>query len=492
MDYPRLIFYRDHLLDWIKLVIVLVKWETYPDNYQIVKQNLIDTAEFLVKGGTGGRGAISFRREKYVSKGGPDGGEGGKGGSVILRTNPHLNTLRFYAGKDEFEARKGLGGGSQKRYGEDGEDVVLEVPVGTVVKIRTDEYRLLRGREFYGEGAEQLKHSGMKVDKVEYLTFEERWNLQSQKSEVKSQNVDALQIKDEIGTDYVQVVDMDKQGMEIVLARGGRGGKGNFVYRSSELTTPKFAQTGEKGEKFWVRLEMKVLADVGLVGLPNVGKSTLLSVLTAARPEIADYPFTTLSPNLGVMNLQNLKPQYQNSKQIQDERNQKNLRRDLVIADIPGLIEDAHKGKGLGDEFLRHVERCKLLVYVLAPTNEMFLSLDSVNANSEEIINLQIPNTKQISNNNNQIDLKKTKKQADLITEQLWEQLAVVRKEVESYGHKLVNKKYLVVVNKMDLLLNDRLPMIDYFKQKGVEVLLVSGATTEGIDELKQKLQELS
>lgn len=468
-----------------------------------MKQNLIDTAEFLVKGGTGGRGAVSFRREKYVPKGGPDGGEGGRGGSVILRTNPHLNTLRFYAGKDEFEARKGLGGGSQKRYGEDGEDVMLEVPVGTVVKIRSDEYRLLRGREFYGEGAEQLKHSGMKVDKVEYLTFEERWGVTIQKSKFKVQNdnLDSINENDEPGTDenqadshsnqngeddmdslsnslgrdgeWVEVADMDQPGMEIVLARGGRGGKGNFVYRSSELTTPRFAQTGEKGEKFWVRLEMKVLADVGLVGLPNVGKSTLLSVLTAAKPEIADYPFTTLSPNLGVMNGRDPSTSWKDtiSKSAQDDTldlksvsSVSSIKKELVIADIPGLIEDAHTGKGLGDEFLRHVERCKVLVYVIAPM-------------AEDLVNL-----------NSQISNLKMKDQNEELAKSLWSQFQVVKGEVESYGHGLVDKKYLVVLNKIDIISDFQSSILNFFKDKGIEAVLVSGATTEGIEELKESL----
>lgn len=466
-----------------------------------MKQNLIDTAEFLVKGGTGGRGAVSFRREKYVPKGGPDGGEGGRGGSVILRTNPHLNTLRFYAGKDEFEARKGLGGGSQKRYGEDGEDVMLEVPVGTVVKIRSDEYRLLRGREFYGEGAEQLKHSGMKVDKVEYLTFEERWGVTIQKSKFTVQNhelkvktgdpstakhlTDALPAQDDTfdlksvsnasskDVEWVEVADMDQPGMEIVLARGGRGGKGNFVYRSSELTTPRFAQTGEKGEKFWVRLEMKVLADVGLVGLPNVGKSTLLSVLTAAKPEIADYPFTTLSPNLGVMNGRDPSTSWKDtiSKSAQDDTldlksvsSVSSIKKELVIADIPGLIEDAHTGKGLGDEFLRHVERCKVLVYVIAPM-------------AEDLVNL-----------NSQISNLKMKDQNEELAKSLWSQFQVVKGEVESYGHGLVDKKYLVVLNKIDIISDFQSSILNFFKDKGIEAVLVSGATTEGIEELKESL----
>lgn len=471
-----------------------------------MKQNLIDTAEFLVRGGTGGRGAVSFRQEKYVPKGGPDGGEGGKGGSVILRTNPHLNTLRFYAGKDEFEARKGLGGGSQKRYGEDGEDVVLEVPVGTVVKIRSDEYRLLRGREFYGEGAEQLKHSGMRVDKVEYLTFEERWQInpksempnskQIQISKFQHINVnesrdlstlvnltdsrvarddesDFKSLSDSSSRDeyWVEVVDMDEPGMEIVLARGGRGGKGNFVYRSSELTTPKFAQTGEKGEKFWVRLELKVLADVGLVGLPNVGKSTLLSVLTAARPEIADYPFTTLSPNLGVMT-----PLTSPLLKGGDGG--------LVIADIPGLIEDAHTGKGLGDEFLRHVERCKVLVYVIAPTTEMLAE--------EEILQLSGGTHTSRSVQDDLAGLSSVPAKSIGVVQGLWEQFQVVRGEVESYGHGLFDKKYLVVVNKVDLIMDERLKIQEYFKTQGEDVVMLSGATTEGVDQLKKRLMEIA
>jgi len=329
-----------------------------------------------------------------------------------------LNTLRFFAGKDFFEAGKGFGGQKQKKYGEDGEDVVLEVPVGTIVKVRVDDYRLLRGREFYGEGAEELKHSGMKLDKVPYLTFEERWEVQGQAD-----------------SEWIEVADLDKPDKEIVLAYGGRGGKGNFVYRSSALTTPRFAQTGETGERFRVRLELKVLADVGLVGMPNVGKSTLLSVLTAAKPEVGDYPFTTLSPNLGVL--------------VRGE----SVGKEVVIADIPGLIEDAHKGKGLGDEFLRHVERCKVLVYVLAPE----ITTDT--------------------------DMKGV--------EWLWQQYESVRQEVEYYGHELERKQSLVVVNKVDILQVSRSEIETFFKTKGVmEIMMVSAATREGIEMLKRRLWE--
>jgi GTP-binding protein len=418
-----------------------------------MKQNLVDISEFEVKAGSGGRGSVSFRREKHLPKGGPDGGEGGKGGSVRLLTNPNLTTLRFYAGKDRFEAGKGFSGQKRKKYGQDGEDLVLEVPVGTVVKVDATNYRLLKGRQFYGEGAETLKHSGMKVDKLPYLNFEERWGVQTQSLDFDSQNQNLPSELNEVDH-YVEVMDLDKPGMEVIIAIGGRGGKGNYVYRSSELTTPKFAQTGERGEKFQVRLELKVLADVGLVGLPNAGKSTLLSVLTAAKPEIADYPFTTLSPNLGVVSFGDPKS-------------------DVVIADIPGLIEDAHKGKGLGDEFLRHVERCRVLVYVISPTEELLSKLISFSKPAEET-----------SDSFDQISKE--------VARELWEQFQVVKGEVERYGHGLSHKEYLVVVNKLDLIAESKTAVEKYFQKKGQKIALVSAATTEGIGELKTKLREVA
>jgi GTPase len=425
-----------------------------------MKQNLVDIASFVVVAGKGGNGAVHFRREKYVPKGGPDGGNGGRGGSVWLRTEERRATLKDFAGKDQFEAEPGKPGGKRQQTGEDGQDLVLTVPVGTVVYVNTSDYGLLTGRNFHGKKADEIKESGMKLDTVPYRDFGERWEIESQKSKVKSQNDKQIPntknqthtsvLRDEYDvahagdtledsrekTEWVEVADLDQDGMELVLAYGGRGGHGNTTYKSSTMTTPWFAQTGERGEWFEVRLELKVLADVGLVGMPNAGKSTLLSVLTAAKPEIADYPFTTLAPNLGVL-------EYNENR--------------LVVADIPGLIEEAHTGKGLGDTFLRHVERCSVLCYVVAPYLEGEMDLD------------------------------------ERVGEQLVAQYETIREEVGAYGHHLADKPAVVVVNKLDLLSPDQRDAVSRaFDEMGMEPAMVSAATTEGIETLKRVLFELA
>ncbi len=403
-----------------------------------MKRNLVDTAEFVVKAGDGGKGAISFRREKYVAKGGPDGGDGGEGGSVILRADKRLSTLRFFAGKDRFAAKAGQPGSKRQRFGEGGENTVLNVPAGTVVWVKTEDYRLLSGRSLYGDWYEDEFVPGMKVDKVPASSLEERFAIDPtadlQNSKNKSDN-----------DGWVMVADLDEDGDEIVIARGGRGGKGNVNYKSSRQTTPRFAQTGEKGERFLVRLELKVLADVGLVGLPNAGKSTMLSRLSRATPEIADYPFTTLSPNLGVLETK--------SREVS-----------LVVADIPGLIEDAHKGKGLGDAFLRHVERCRLLVHVIAPTVEQLALIKG--------------------GRKPKID------DANSFFEEFWRSYRVIRRELGAYKAELGAKEEIVVLNKIDLIYDLRADVRQFFADKGVDIKLVSAATGEGMDELVNTIAE--
>lgn len=245
----------------------------------------IDYAEIEVKAGDGGDGCISFRREKYVPKGGPDGGDGGKGGDVVLVVDKALSTLLDFHYRRVYKAKKGKHGKGKNRKGEDGEKLFLKVPPGTVVK-------------------------------------------------------------DEISGEVL--TELLSEGDSFIVAKGGRGGKGNAHFKSSTHQTPRFAQPGEKGEIKKIVLELKLLADVGIVGPPNSGKSTLLSRVSDARPKIASYPFTTLKPNLGVVRL--------------------NDHRNFVLADIPGLIEGSHQGKGLGLDFLRHIQRTKLLLYLLDVT----------------------------------------------------------------------------------------------------------------------------
>ncbi|MDP2167799.1 MAG: GTPase ObgE [Thermodesulfovibrionales bacterium] len=242
----------------------------------------VDYVGCRVKAGHGGKGSVSFRREKYIPKGGPDGGDGGRGGHVIFQADGQLNTLLDLRYKHLYEAENGEAGRKKKMHGKDGEDLIIRVPVGTIIK--------------------------------DALTNE-------------------------------LIADMDAEGRQALVAKAGRGGLGNSHFATPTRQTPRYAQPGEEGEEQELIVELKLLADVGLIGLPNAGKSTLISVISSARPKIADYPFTTLTPNLGVVKVMDI--------------------RSFVVADIPGLIEGAHKGAGLGFQFLRHVERTSVLLHLV-------------------------------------------------------------------------------------------------------------------------------
>src|SRR5690348_202630 len=244
-----------------------------------------DHTKIFVKAGDGGNGSIHFRREKFAPLGGPDGGDGGRGGSVYMEATPNLNTLVDYRYRQHFKAGAGEAGARQKMHGAKGEDIVLKVPCGTVVR------------------------------------------------DAETQEL---------------VADLVEDGQQVMVGRGGRGGLGNVHFATSTHQAPREAQNREPGEERWLALELRLIADVGLVGYPNAGKSTLLSVVTAAKPKIADYPFTTLVPNLGVIEI----------GQIGDEFG-------FVLADIPGLIEGAAQGHGLGHEFLRHIKRTRLLIHIV-------------------------------------------------------------------------------------------------------------------------------
>jgi len=332
---------------------------------------MIDEADFFVKAGNGGDGRVSFHHSKHKPRGGPDGGDGGDGGSVYLLTDPNPNTLRFFSGKDRFEAENGEMGKKDKKHGRDGEDITIKIPAGTVV----------------------------------YQIKKNSWKL---------------------------LFDLDKPGVKVLLAEGGRGGRGNWQFRSSTNQTPRQAEPGQSGQKKQIHLELRFLAQVGLVGLPNAGKSTLLSVLTRAKPEIANYPFTTLSPNLGVI-------------EFQDGAS-------LVMADIPGLIEGASMGKGLGFRFLKHIQRCQLLIYVLFPDQGMLGSAK--------------------------------------IGQMLFDQLAQVQKEIKAFKEKLIGLPSLIIINKKDLLTAEQTRGIaKFFKKKGQNILLVSAATKENLDLLKKSLR---
>jgi GTPase len=311
----------------------------------------IDRVVVRVEAGTGGSGASSFRREKFVPMGGPDGGDGGRGGDVIVRADDNLATLLDYTYRDSWLAERGEHGMGSNKTGRSGANVVLPVPPGTVI------------REVGGPVlGEVLAH-----------------------------------------------------GDEVVVARGGRGGKGNAFFATATHQSPREWQPGEEGEQRSLELELKLIADVGLVGKPNAGKSTLLSVISAARPRIADYPFTTLSPNLGVV-------------QLSDART-------FVVADIPGIIEGAHEGKGLGLQFLRHVERTRVLAFLI-PIDEMD-----------------------------------------------WQQeYDDLRREVAAYSGELADKPHCIVFTKLDLLGEDFIPPVESPGSFGA--FAVSAAARTGLDEL--------
>lgn len=356
---------------------------------------MLDLAMIFTKAGDGGNGAATFRREKYAPKGGPDGGDGGNGGSVYLIGDANLRTLDYFASHQKFNAQQGENGRKRRQDGAKGEDLYIKVPLGTVVW--------------------QVENP---VDSKEALI--------ALSKELRAYSEDNQQ---PMRMDQSPVGEILEDGDVIKVAQGGRGGLGNENFKSPTNQAPEYAQKGKPGEEKWLVLELKLLADIGFIGLPNVGKSTLLSVLTAARPKIADYHFTTLSPNLGVMKTSNGK--------------------ELVLADIPGLIEGASKGKGLGHEFLRHVERCRLLVHVLAPSPE-FLT------DTEQLI---------------------TQMQQDYHT---------IRAELKAYTPRLIEKPEIIAVNKIDIINSEQQQQIEKaFKTK---VWFISAATQTNIDQLTTHL----
>jgi GTP-binding protein len=313
----------------------------------------LDEAKIFIASGKGGSGCLSFRRERNIPRGGPDGGDGGRGGDVIARAVPGLNTLIDYRYRQHFKAKPGGGGMGQQRYGASGESVILEVPIGT---------------------------------------------------QILQENSETL------------IADLTYEGQETLILTGGDGGRGNLHFKSSTNRAPRRADPGEENAEMWVWLRLKLLADAGLVGLPNAGKSTFLSAVTRAKPKIADYPFTTLHPQLGVVYL--------------DEK-------EFVLADIPGLIEGAHEGLGLGDRFLGHVERCGVLLHLIDGT-----------------------------------------------LENVAEAYHTVRAELVAYGAGLEDKAEIVALNKIDAL-NDE--TIKEKKQAladacGKDVLTVSGVSGNGVE----------
>jgi len=342
---------------------------------------MIDTVSIKIKSGKGGDGRVSFLREKYKPKGGPDGGDGGRGGDVILLADENYHTLRDFRSKPNLEAQKGEAGKMNNMFGKAGEDLTIKIPVGTLV------YEIRGGEE-------------------------------------------------------VLVGDFVKHGQSMIVAKGGVGGKGNFRFRSSMNQTPTQFTYGGPAVLKELKLEIKLVADVGIIGLPNAGKSTLINQLTKAAAKIGNYPFTTLEPNLGVAIVNNKR---------------------IVFADIPGLIEGASEGKGLGDEFLRHVERNKVLLHLIDPT------FDPVNSGlidfslDENILNNVVQNYE------------------------------IIRNELKNFKSKyvdLTSKKEIVVINKIDIteVRENQEKIKQVFSQLGIEVQFISAFTGEGVLEVLKKL----
>ena len=319
----------------------------------------LDQVKIYVKAGNGGDGSPSFRREKFIEYGGPDGGDGGGGGSVILKSEQNLNTLIDYRYQQHHKAKRGENGSGQNRTGKGGEDLILKVPLGTQV-------------------------------------FEE--------------------------DNKTLIYDFTKIGEEFIAASGGRGGLGNTRFKSSTNRAPRKYTKGTLGEEFTIWLQLKTIADIGIIGLPNAGKSSLLAAITNANPKIANYQFTTLNPNLGVASYDD---------------------KEITIADIPGLVEGAHKGTGLGIQFLKHIERCKSLLHMIDVTND---------------------------------DLKKSYKQ--------------IKNELKKYSAKLSKKKELVVLNKVDLIDNNELKKIikEFSKNTKSEVITLSTLEKRSVSQIKAKL----
>ena len=319
----------------------------------------LDQVKIFIKAGDGGSGSPSFRREKFIEFGGPDGGDGGKGGSIILKSERNLNTLIDFRYQQHFKAKRGSDGKGKNQTGRGGENLYLKVPVGTQV-------------------------------------FEE--------------------------DNKTLIFDFKEEAEEFVVAVGGKGGFGNTRFKSSTNRAPKKFTKGTKGEDFWIWLQLKTIADIGIIGLPNAGKSSLLAAITSATPKIANYKFTTLNPNLGVT--------------VYDDK-------EITLADIPGLIEGAHEGVGLGIKFLKHIERCKSLLHMIDITEE---------------------------------DLKKSYSQ--------------VRKELKNYSKDLLKKDEIVVLNKTDLLKDKEVKKIkdDFLKKYKVNLVTLSTLDKKSISKIKSKI----
>jgi GTP-binding protein len=326
----------------------------------------VDRVRIFIKSGKGGDGAISFMRAKYIPNGGPDGGDGGRGGDIIFQVDEGTNTLSDFRHNKQYKAENGENGMKKRMHGKDGKDLIIKVPPGTIIR---------------DEASGKI------------------------------------------------IADMTIEHNEEIILKGGRGGKGNQHYATPTMQIPKYAQPGQQAKDLWVILELKVIADVGLVGFPNVGKSTFLSQVTNARPKIADYHFTTINPNLGVVDFEGGKG--------------------FVIADIPGLIEGAHQGIGLGHEFLKHIERTKAIIHIV----------DAAALEGRNPI----------------------------------EDIKTINNELSSYNQRLIELPQIIAANKIDVLMDDEVikELKDTFEPEGIKVFPISAATGKGVKELINAVREM-
>jgi len=362
---------------------------------ELRRDTVKDLARIYIKAGDGGDGSVHFLHGKYQPKGGPDGGDGGDGGDIILVADENMPNLVEFNFKKKFIVKNADHGWGKNMHGKNTDDVEVKVPVGTMVYELSQEYAEANLRE--------------------------RETLEKVMSERRL------------------MVDMTGHDQRFEAAWGGRGGRGNFQFRSATNQTPREFEEGKPGDEKWLLLEMKVIADIGIVGLPNVGKSSILKALTNAHPKIAGYPFTTLEPNLGVLQV-----------------NQGDSKKNLVIVDVPGVVEDAWEGKGIGPWFLRHLERTNTLLHVLAPDTEI-------------ISNPKFSNSQ--------------------ISTQLIKDYQIVRKELEKYGHGLTDKAEIVVVNKMELVDAKMRAKIDAEFDKKMHKSLVW--VSAGMGEVKELVEKL-
>lgn len=385
---------------------------------------MIDLVKLTLAAGDGGDGKVSFRREKFVTKGGPDGGDGGDGGSVIVRSIAGMTTLRDYAGVKLFKAQGGENGGRRKKFGEKGADKILEVPVGTVIYL-VAENKTANKRRNNSLISNDLLSGG-------------KYYLEEENQGIPPRDLDnQLELLEE----KIELFVFDSADQEFLICHGGKGGRGSVHFKSSVKTTPLEAEYGGFGEQKLVYLELKLLADLGLVGFPNAGKSTFLSKVTKANPKIANYPFTTIEPNLGIM--------YLGSGQGKEE---------LVVADVPGLIEGASKGKGLGLDFLRHIENCQVLMFILY-LDESVIFDESISDQQKATM--------------------------------LWQQYEQLKKELGDYSSKLLEKPSILTVNKIDLYTAEQIDIFrSYFRDKDMNVIFFSTVTNAGLEEVKKAISK--